>query len=1225
MRFLGIMEVFRQTQTQDAQIKPMKPTLALRDTTVWFLCFLLLQGFLPGLGHTLSAPKRMVGQSPDYEVAMPVQVNHRGEFLSHDLMPHRRKRSSSGNQDSVENSAYYHLAAYGQKFHLALQPNEKLLAPGFTIQRRAKGKVVSEKLDDEMLSCFYRGKLLSHRNGSVAISACNGLTGLLRTDEEEYLIEPLPSHLHDFHGIDHTQKQQAHMVYKRSVLPKIPKRPSHIIVEKEQPVEVSDEYIHGNPQKQHFCGRRKKFQPHVLEDGGPIAGDEYPDNHSNSTTRQRRSLSTDNSVESKAVETLVVVDQKMLESHGSRNVTTYVLTILNMVSQLFQDGSIGDNINVVLVSLILLEEDEPGLIINHHADHTLNSFCQWQSTLQTLNGSHDHAVLLTGLDICSWKNEPCDTLGFAPINGMCSKYRSCTVNEDSGLGLAFTIAHESGHNFGMVHDGEGNDCSKSRGHIMSPTLTGDNNGIFSWSACSRQYLKDFLTSTKSLCLENEPNSVAEYRFPEKLPGELYDADLQCKWQFGSRASLCTFDFGKAVCKALWCHKDGRRCETKFLPAAEGTSCGVNKWCRQGMCVDYGNDGPKPVNGGWSDFTDFKECSRTCGGGVMYKERKCSNPRPQYGGQFCEGESRVYSMCNIQDCPSSEIDFRSQQCAAYNSKPFRGFYYKWKPYTHVDREESCKLYCIAQDFNFFFALSSKVDDGTPCRDDSLDVCVNGKCQPVGCDYVLGSSARFDSCGVCNGDNSTCDFITGTFTKQPTHNDYYSVIKVPTGARNILVEEMNISSSYLAMRNEHFKYYLTGNWTVDWPGEFKVAGTTFIYSREYNRPESLRALGPTREEITIELLLQGVNPGIRYLYTLPKPENETEPEPPVYTYTWTAIMTDCSATCAGGEMTTVAQCWRDSEKQVDDSFCDPDSKPKSGSYPCNEEPCPSEWEVSEWRDCNRECGGGKQKRKVRCMQQKTQTFKKSVKPSFCVDPKPPKAQACNTQECPPKWNVGKWTECSASCGRGVKTRNITCTSVSARGSKRKVPESFCKYESKPRGQQNCMTEECVVKTQWFVSAWSECSSTCGLGYRSRLLKCSYLDDHGQYRELPDRKCTDTQKPALSVRKPCNLGTCMNGQTDTKWFSSAWSECSKTCGGGIQVRQVTCMSTNQASIATRCNSAEKPTTSQLCSPDTCPGQDPDCVDEFDWCHLVPQHNVCDHKFYGQKCCQSCSSETR
>ena len=45
--------------------------------------------------------------------------------------------------------------------------------------------------------------------------------------------------------------------------------------------------------------------------------------------------------------------------------------------------------------------------------------------------------------------------------------------------------------FGMVHDGEGNPCRKTEGNIMSPTLTG-NNGVFSWSSCSRQYLKKFL-------------------------------------------------------------------------------------------------------------------------------------------------------------------------------------------------------------------------------------------------------------------------------------------------------------------------------------------------------------------------------------------------------------------------------------------------------------------------------------------------------------------------------------------------------------------------------------------------------------------------------------------------------------------------------------------------------------------------------------------------------------
>lgn len=113
---------------------------------------------------------------------------------------------------------------------------------------------------------------------------------------------------------------------------------------------------------------------------------------------------------------------------------------LLQVSSLFKDGTIGTDINIVVVSLLLLEEDpvsgkhftshslvnqsnpsqsvvsvfrlQLGLTISHHADQSLNSFCQWQSGLLGKGGKrHDHAVLLTGLDICSWKNEPCDTLG----------------------------------------------------------------------------------------------------------------------------------------------------------------------------------------------------------------------------------------------------------------------------------------------------------------------------------------------------------------------------------------------------------------------------------------------------------------------------------------------------------------------------------------------------------------------------------------------------------------------------------------------------------------------------------------------------------------------------------------------------------------------------------------------------------------------------------------------
>ncbi|KAJ8785833.1 hypothetical protein J1605_006793 [Eschrichtius robustus] len=92
-----------------------------------------------------------------------------------------------------------------------------------------------------------------------------------------------------------------------------------------------------------------------------------------------------------------------------------------------------------------------------------------------------------------------------------------------------------------------------------------------------------------------------------------------------------------ICKSLWCHRVGHRCETKFMPAAEGTVCGLSmvvseshtffsQWCRQGQCVKFGEHGPRPIHGQWSAWSKWSECSRTCGGGVKYQERHCNNPK-----------------------------------------------------------------------------------------------------------------------------------------------------------------------------------------------------------------------------------------------------------------------------------------------------------------------------------------------------------------------------------------------------------------------------------------------------------------------------------------------------------------------------------------------------------------------------------------------------------------------
>lgn len=59
--------------------------------------------------------------------------------------------------------------------------------------------------------------------------------------------------------------------------------------------------------------------------------------------------------------------------------------------------------------------------------------------------------------------------------------------------------------------------------------------------------------------------------------------------------------------------------------------------------------------------------------------------------------------------------------------------------------------------------NKVKDGTPCHDDSNNICVDGECQKLGCDLKLNSNLERDICGVCGGKGEGCNLIEGEFTQ------------------------------------------------------------------------------------------------------------------------------------------------------------------------------------------------------------------------------------------------------------------------------------------------------------------------------------------------------------------------------------------------------------------------------------------------------------------------------
>merc|ERR1719232_365767 len=67
--------------------------------------------------------------------------------------------------------------------------------------------------------------------------------------------------------------------------------------------------------------------------------------------------------------------------------------------------------------------------------------------------------------------------------------------------------------------------------------------------------------------------------------------------------------------------------------------------------------PSSVDGGWSEFGDWSECSESveCGGGFQTRTRKCNSPAPVGSGADCEGEDIQSQLCNAEPCPDSCAD------------------------------------------------------------------------------------------------------------------------------------------------------------------------------------------------------------------------------------------------------------------------------------------------------------------------------------------------------------------------------------------------------------------------------------------------------------------------------------------------------------------------------------------------------------------------------------------
>uniref|UniRef100_A0A7N8XXX7 ADAM metallopeptidase with thrombospondin type 1 motif, 12 n=1 Tax=Mastacembelus armatus TaxID=205130 RepID=A0A7N8XXX7_9TELE len=963
---------------------------------------------------TSTAPRSCKRKS-DLSIVHPVKINADGGFISHSLSHHFKGERVRRDLRplALDGQVYYKVPYKGRALVFSLTANNHLVSDHYILERRHGSANRTEHRLSERSSCHLLGTVEAPDvQGTAAISTCKGLKGFFSLPEGHYFIEPVQKSPDSPAGTP-----EPHIIYPRvtteiiSLIYALDAPSNSLQVERERE-EWEREQLRGEGQAQF---------------------------------RSKRSVSRE-----RWVETMVVADSKLIEYHGSDNVESYIFTIMNMVAGIFHDASIGNAIHVVLVRLILLQGEEKGLKIVHHADTTLASFCAWQKNLNpqsdTHPAHHDLAVLVTRKDICAGMNQPCETLGLSHLSGLCQPHRSCNINEDSGLPVAFTIAHEMGHSFGIHHDGQGNDCELEgrQPFIMSRQLIYDRSPL-TWSSCSKEYITRFLDRGWGFCLDDRP-SKRDLITPLARLGIRYTTHHQCQLQYGPNATFCPEVDN--VCQILWCSVNGS-CRSKLDSPIDGTRCGPEKWCISGECVIVGKL-PETVNGGWGQWSTWSHCSRTCGVGVQSAERECNNPKPQFGGKYCTGERRRYRTCNTKPCPQNKPTFREMLCSEFDSVTYHNELYKWIPVANP--LNPCELHCRPVGEHFLEKMLDAVTDGTPCfmNNNSRNICINGVCKEVGCDYGIDSNAMEDRCGVCLGDGTSCETVYKSFDEEEGFG-YVNVGVIPAGARDILVKEVKEAGNFLALKSEATEeYFLNGNYIIQWNGEYKAGGTTFYYERSGNM-ENLTAPGPTQHPVMLQLLFQEKNLGLKYEYTIKK-SKDTENDIIKPLYTWKhGAWTDCSTTCGLGEQHQPVRCIEVDVGVVDESLCDPDSRPEERHRKCKNMDCPARWWVGGWQQCTTTCGSdGVKKRTVLCVRT-VSGEERVLHPVECrhlLKPKP--VVPCNRDvPCGQDWAVGNWEECPVTCGGGVRSRTVTCALA---------PKKPCNLSTKPRSRSLCALQSC-----------------------------------------------------------------------------------------------------------------------------------------------------------------------
>ncbi|XP_056395971.1 ADAMTS-like protein 2 [Hyla sarda] len=636
------------------------------------------------------------------------------------------------------------------------------------------------------------------------------------------------------------------------------------------------------------------------------------------------------------------------------------------------------------------------------------------------------------------------------------------------------------------------------------------------------------------------------------------------------------------------------------------------------------DGTDVTTFWWGEWTKWTACTRTCGGGVKSQERHCLRQRRKslssLGNKNCTGTSKRYQLCKVQECLSNSRSFREEQCTSFNSHVYNGKTYQWKPlypddYVHIS-SKPCDLQCTTVDGQRQLMVQAR--DGTSCKySDYRGVCVSGKCEPIGCDGVLFSTHTLDKCGVCQGDGSSCVHVTGNYRKGASHLGYALVTYIPIGARDIQIVERKKSADVLAVADESGYYYFNGNFKVDTPKNFNIAGTVFKYRRPMDVYETgieyIVAQGPTNQGLNIMVWNQnGKNPSITFQYTLLRRPHSRVTQPIYYPFSDSESEEskefDEDFTSQNRSISSNVQKGR--TKAETPTFGIPNSG--ENASPVNEQHTNEVYEAGEAMDCEKKakCKAIKDLSTNKTTyitdtgdQDSSHRFSsKEFLPGNVIAKKisskasgsretfhhlnkslgePLNSVEANLDNLYPDYEENEematfdlnvtFLELSINTSAETQLTNATVPSTNRTQKVRKGPKLLRKVQG----------ISAVDMYRWKLSSHEPCSATCTTGVMSNYAMCVRYDGV----EVDDSHCD-----ALTRPEPVHE-FCAGRECQPRWETSSWSECSRTCGEGYQFRIVRCWKMispgfDSSVYSDLCDSADitKPDDKKVCRNPTC-----------------------------------------